>query len=150
MCKQDISEVNVMALCICSRKAVKLMREKDIDDGQIIHISSIGGHRMPTANFLGANFYCGTKFMVKALTEGLRKELKALKSRIRIASVSPGLVETQFLDSYLKNNTIKPADVYASLEALSTKDIADSVTYIMSAPPHVEIHDLLVLPVQEG
>ncbi|GFS70302.1 hypothetical protein NPIL_294311 [Nephila pilipes] len=140
-----------MALCICSREAVELMREKGIDDGQIIHISSIGGHRMPSANFLGANFYCGTKFMVKALTEGLRKELKALKSRIRIASLSPGLVETQFLDNYLKDHsTIKPADVYASMESLSTTNIADSVIYIMSAPPHVEIHDLLVLPVQEG
>ncbi|GFY52574.1 hypothetical protein TNIN_268431 [Trichonephila inaurata madagascariensis] len=93
---RNMLDVNVMALCICSREAVHLMKEKNIDDGQIIHISSIGGHRMPTANFLGANFYCGTKFMVKALTEGLRKELKALNSRIRIASVSPGLVETRF------------------------------------------------------
>ncbi|GBN37421.1 hypothetical protein AVEN_153577-1 [Araneus ventricosus] len=76
-----------MALCICTQQAVKLMREKKIDDGQIINISSIAGHYIPKTEgeWMGCHFYCGTKFMVRGLTEGLRRELKAQKTRIRIS-----------------------------------------------------------------
>ncbi|GBN87059.1 Dehydrogenase/reductase SDR family member 11 [Araneus ventricosus] len=142
--------VNVMALCICTQEAVKLMQEKNINDGQIIHISSMGGHRLP-ANMPGANFYCGTKFMVKALTEGLRRELKALKSHIRIGSISPGMVETEFFDHFLKNDpTRKASDLFSSMKALQSDDIAESVLYILRAPPHVEVHDILVRPYDQA
>ncbi|GFT92051.1 hypothetical protein NPIL_676911 [Nephila pilipes] len=148
---RNMLDVNIMALCICTQEAVKLMREKGIDDGQIIHISSMGGHRLPSAGMLGANFYCGTKFMVRALTEGLRRELKALNSRIRIASISPGMVETEFFDHYLKNDPTRNAkDIFKSMQALQAKDIADSVLYIMGTPPHVEVHDILMRPLEQA
>ncbi|KAF8765105.1 Dehydrogenase/reductase SDR family member 11 like protein [Argiope bruennichi] len=135
-----------MALCICTQEAVKLMREKGVDDGQIIHISSMGGHRLP-ANMPGAHFYCGTKFMVRALTEGLRRELKSLNSHIRIASISPGMVETEFFDHFLKNDpTRKASDIFSSMKALQSSDIADTVVYILGAPPHVEVHDIMLRP----
>ncbi|GIY02772.1 hypothetical protein CEXT_477651 [Caerostris extrusa] len=140
-----------MALCICTQQAVKLMQEKGIDDGQVIHISSMGGHRLPGTGMLGASFYCGTKFMVRALTEGLRRELKGLNSHIRIASISPGMVETEFFDHYLKNDpTRKASDIFSSMKALQAKDIADSVLYILSAPPHVEVHDILLRPLDQA
>ncbi|CAL1260841.1 unnamed protein product [Larinioides sclopetarius] len=143
---RGILDVNVMALCICTQQAVKLMQEKGIDDGQIIHISSVGGHAVPTEGWLGANFYCGTKFMVRALTEGLRRELKGLNSHIRVASVSPGLVETHFFETYLKDNpTFRPEDVF-KMHPLQSKDVADSVVHILSAPQHVEIHDIILCP----
>ncbi|XP_035222760.1 dehydrogenase/reductase SDR family member 11-like [Stegodyphus dumicola] len=81
---RQILEVNVLALCICSRESIKLMKEKEIDDGQIIHISSIGGHRLPNFPLAGVHFYCGTKHMVRALTEGLRREVKTLNKNIRV------------------------------------------------------------------
>ncbi|GBN82221.1 Dehydrogenase/reductase SDR family member 11, partial [Araneus ventricosus] len=147
---RNMLDVNVMALCICTQEAVKLMQEKNINDGQIIHISSMGGHRLP-ANMPGANFYCGTKFMVKALTEGLRRELKALKSHIRIGSISPGMVQTEFFDHFLKNDpTRKASDLFSSMKALQSDDIAESVLYILRAPPHVEVHDILVRPYDQA
>ncbi|GFR28222.1 hypothetical protein TNCT_436161 [Trichonephila clavata] len=148
---RNMLDVNVMALCICTQEAVKLMREKEINDGQVIHISSIGGHRLPSTGMFGANFYCGTKFMVRALTEGLRRELKQLKSGIRIASVSPGMVETEFFEHYLKNDpTRNSEDLFRSFQALQSKDIADTVLYILGSPPHVEVHDILVRPLEQA
>ncbi|GIY02420.1 hypothetical protein CEXT_428201 [Caerostris extrusa] len=143
-------DVNVMALCICTQLAVKLMQEKGIDDGQIIHISSIGGHRIGTVGEHGLHFYCASKFMVRALTDGLRGELKALKSNIRIASLSPGIVQTEILNTYLKDDPIrKPSDLYGAMKALQPEDIADTVIHILSAPPHVEVHDVILRPYEQ-
>ncbi|GIY02422.1 hypothetical protein CEXT_428211 [Caerostris extrusa] len=111
---KNMLDVNIMGLCICTQEAVKLMQEKGIDDGQIIHLSSIGA---------------------------------SSRSKIRIASISPGIVETEFFDRYEKENPSKKApDMFSSMQALQAKDIADSVLYILSAPQHVEVHDIIVRP----
>ncbi|CAL1260852.1 unnamed protein product [Larinioides sclopetarius] len=143
---KNMLDVNVLGLTICTREAVKLMTENAVNDGQIIHISSIGGHYLPTESWVGASFYCGTKFMVRCLTEGLRRELKALKSQIRVSSISPGLVQTGFFDNYLKDSpSIKPSDIF-QFNPLQPKDIADSVLYILSTPQQVEVHDIIIRP----
>lgn len=83
--------VNVLALSICTRESVQLMRDSGVDDGHIINICSIAGHTVyakPT--------YSATKFAVRALTEGLRRELIAAGSHIRSTEISPGFVETEF------------------------------------------------------
>lgn len=144
---KTILDVNVMALCICTREAVKLMREKNIDDGQVIHISSMAGHRIPGVN---NGFYSGTKFMVCTLAEGLRRELKEIKSHIRVACVSPGLVETEFAYRMEPNSPQKAKELYASVECLQGKDIARAVVAILQMPPHVDINDILVRPVEQA
>ena len=88
-------DVNVLGLCICTREAYKLMEKGGIDDGHFVNINSMSGHRI-----VGLPFYSATKFAVTALTEGLRRELRAKKSQIRCTSISPGLVETNFLFRY--------------------------------------------------
>ncbi|CAL1260850.1 unnamed protein product [Larinioides sclopetarius] len=143
---KDMLDVNILGLTICTREAVKLMREKAVNDGQIIHISSIGGHFLPTQGWLETNFYCATKFMVRALTAGLRKELKELKTQIRIASVSPGLVQTGFFENCLNENSSMKASDISLFQSLQPKDVAESVLYILSTPQHVEVHDIIVSP----
>ncbi|CAB1316417.1 unnamed protein product, partial [Coregonus sp. 'balchen'] len=74
-------DVNVLALSICTREAYQSMKERNVDDGHIININSMGGHRMvPSAD---EHFYCATKYAVTALTEGLRQELREAKTHIR-------------------------------------------------------------------
>jgi len=84
-------DVNILGLCVGVREAVKLMRETGVDDGHVINVGSLSGHRL--ADML---FYSATKFAVVALTEGLRRELVEAKTHIRVTSVSPGLVKTNF------------------------------------------------------
>jgi len=145
-------EVNVLALCVCTRESVKIMQEKGIDDGQIINISSMGGHRLASSSSatFGTHFYCGTKFMVRALTEGLRREVKGINSHIRVASVSPGIVETEFLPRMAENKPELARSVYNSIECLQGNDIADAVVYILKSPPHVDVNDILIRPVEQA
>ncbi|CAI5693205.1 dehydrogenase/reductase SDR family member 11 [Oreochromis niloticus] len=142
---KNIIDVNVLALSICTREAYQSMKERNVDDGHIININSICGHQViPVAE---AHFYTASKYAVTALTEGLRQELRAENTHIRATSISPGLVATEFISRASSNNPDEVAALYATRKSLQTKDIASAVTYVLSAPPHVQIGELVVEPV---
>ncbi|RXN10861.1 dehydrogenase reductase SDR family member 11-like protein [Labeo rohita] len=140
-------DVNVIGLSVCTREAYMSMKERDVDDGHIININSMSGHRVvPSAN---VHFYSATKYAVTALTEGLRQELRETKSHIRATSISPGIVETEFAYRLFHNNPEKAATSYASIKCLKADDIASAVVYVLSAPPHVQIGDIQMRPVEQ-
>lgn len=133
---REMIEVNILALCICTRDAVQSMRDREIDDGQIIHISSMSGHRLTTKE---ENFYAATKQAVRVLTEGHRSELRQIKSHIRVACVSPAMVYTEM--------TAESAnDGYRFLDVA---DVVDAVVYLVSAKPHAQVHDILIRAVEQ-
>ena len=140
---REMLEVNVLALCVCTRESITQMRAHG-DWGQVIHISSMAGHRVPE----GSGVYSATKFAVRSLTEGLRKELRACKSPIRISSISPGFVETEFAAHYHRSEE-KAYEIYSQYEVLSADDVARQVVFVLAQPPHVQIHDLLLRPTQQ-
>ncbi|KAL3991662.1 translation initiation factor eIF-2B subunit alpha [Sarotherodon galilaeus] len=137
---KNMWDVNVLALCICAREAYQSMKERNVDDGHIININSMGGHHVYP--FPDLHFYMATKFAVTALTEGLRQELRAENTHIRATSISPGLVDTEFVSRLHSDEPDKAAAVYSAFTPLTAKDIASVVTYILSAPPHVQIGDI--------
>ncbi|XP_006801674.1 dehydrogenase/reductase SDR family member 11-like [Neolamprologus brichardi] len=142
---KNIMDVNVLALSICTREAYQSMKERNVDDGHIININSLCGHKViPFADF---HLYTATKYAVTALTEGLRQELRAEKTHIRATSISPGLVATEFISRASSKNPDEVAAFYATTKSLKTKDIASTVTYILSTSPHVQIGELLVEPI---
>ena len=85
---KEVLDVNVLAFTICIREALKDMAGKQ--DAAIVNISSIAGHRVPPGN-RGTTFYAASKHAVKAITDGLRAELVANKSRIKMGMISPGM-----------------------------------------------------------
>ncbi|XP_013772397.1 dehydrogenase/reductase SDR family member 11-like [Limulus polyphemus] len=139
-------EVNVIGLCICTRESVKLMRENNINDGQIIHISSMSAYRIAPGGFA---FYSGTKSMVKALAEGLRNELRAAKSGIRVACISPGMVDTEFHKRLFKDNPEEAKRRVSQFTCLKAEDIARAVVNILEMQPHVDINDILIRPTEQ-
>lgn len=141
---REMLDINVLALCICTREAVKDMQAKG-GEGHIVHISSMSAHRVPT----GSGVYSATKFAVRALTEGLRQELRAAETNIRVSSVSPGFVETEFAEKYHKS-AAKAQETYSRFPVLQPDDIAEAVWYLLSQPEHVQVHDILVRPTQQG
>ncbi|XP_041660998.1 dehydrogenase/reductase SDR family member 11-like [Cheilinus undulatus] len=145
---KSMLDVNVLGLSICTREAYQSMKERNVDDGQIININSVCGHHV--YNFADAHFYTATKFAVTALTEGLRQELRGAKTHIRAACISPGLVESEFAVRLYDGDAEKAAVFFANLKALEGIDIANAVTYILSAPPHVQIGDILIEPVEQS
>jgi len=138
---REMLDVNVVALTLCTSKSVNSMKERGVNDGHIFNINSMSGHRI--TGFL--NFYTATKYAVTALNEGFRRELVE-NSKIRVTSISPGLVETEFL-SRTFNNEQQAKDVYSTVDVLTPKDIADIVLFILSGPPNVQVHDILIRPV---
>ncbi|XP_042216547.1 dehydrogenase/reductase SDR family member 11-like isoform X2 [Homarus americanus] len=144
---REMLDVNVVGLCLCTREAVASMRERNVVDGHIIHISSLSGHRVSQS--LRTHFYAATKFAVRALTEGLRQELRDVKSRIRVTAISPGLVETEFASRMMKDKE-EGQEVYSKFKCLQVEDIASSVVHVLSAPPHVEICDILIRPTEQA
>ncbi|XP_068441255.1 dehydrogenase/reductase SDR family member 11-like [Clinocottus analis] len=144
---KNMLDVNVLALCICTREAYQSMKERNVDDGHIININSMSGHRV--VNSANTHFYASTKYAVTALTEGLRQELREADTHIRATCISPGIVETEFFLRFYNNNTAKAADSYSKFKPLQTIDIANAVTYVLSAPPHVQIGDIQMRPVEQ-
>uniref|UniRef100_A0A3Q2X6M3 Dehydrogenase/reductase SDR family member 11 n=2 Tax=Haplochromis burtoni TaxID=8153 RepID=A0A3Q2X6M3_HAPBU len=137
---KNMMDVNVLALSICTREAYQSMKERNVDDGHIVNINGMCGHRVITNPDL--HFYTATKYAVTALTEGLRQGLRAENSHIRATCISPGLVETEFLSRFYKDNPNKAAGAYSAYKSLEVTDVANAVTYVLSAPPHVQIGDV--------
>lgn len=141
---RETLDVNVIALCICTREAIKLMRRLRDDQGHVVHISSMSGHRVP-----GSGMYSASKFAVRALTEGLRQELRGAASAIRISSISPGFVETEFAEKY-SGSVDQAQQVYGQFPVLQPQDIASAISYVLSQPEHVQVHDILLRPTQQS
>ncbi|MDJ0658759.1 MAG: dehydrogenase/reductase SDR family member 11 [Crocosphaera sp.] len=139
---REMLEVNVLALCICTREAINDMSDRN--EGHIIHISSMSGHRVP----LYSGVYAASKYAVRALTEGLRQELRETNKNIKISAISPGFVETEFAEKY-NNNKEKAQELYSRFPMLQPIDIANAVYYILSQPDYVQIHDILLRPTQQ-
>ncbi len=140
---REMLEVNVLALCVCTREAVTDMKRRGVD-GHVIHISSMAAHRVPR----DSGVYAATKHAVKALTEALRQELRSEGSPIRVSAISPGFVETGFAAHYQKSEDAAQA-TYGRYPVIQPHEIADAVVYVLSQPPHLQVHDVLMRPTEQ-
>lgn len=140
---REMLEVNVLGLCICTREAVADMRARG-DRGHVVHIASMASHRVPR----GSGVYSATKFAVRSLTEGLRGELREANSAIRVSAISPGFVRTEFAE-VCHRDPDAAARTYDRYPVLEPFDIAQAVHYVLTAPPHVQVHDVLLRPTEQ-
>lgn len=108
--------------------------------GHIINIGSIAGKEV----YPNGNVYCATKHAVDALSKGMRMDLAGYG--IRVTQICPGAVETEFSIVRFKGDQSRAGKVYEGFEPLIAEDIADAIFYAVSAPDHVNVQDLLVMP----
>ena len=139
---REMLEVNVLALCICTREALTDMKRRGV--GQVVHVSSMASHRVPP----GSGLYSATKYAVRSLTEGLRAELRAEGSAIRVAALSPGYVQTEFAERWHRSAD-KASATYSQYPCLQPDDVAEALLYLLGQPPHVQVHDILMRPTQQ-
>ncbi len=139
---ESMWRLNVQALTICCQKALTLFPE---NGGQIVNTSSMSGHRVPPTG----GFYSPTKFAVRGISDALRYELRADGNPTRVATVSPGFVDTPLLDHYFKGREDQLAQTRSSMRMLKPGDIAASVLHILSTPLHVEITDIQMRSVDQ-
>ncbi|XP_023727640.1 farnesol dehydrogenase [Cryptotermes secundus] len=137
-------DVNVLGLSICTREAIRSMKEHGITDGHVVHLNSIAGHGLPQSSRM-LHMYAASKNAVTALTEGLRRELVKDSSRIRVTSISPGLVRTEIFEvGHMQNITSE--ELFSENAYLEPRDIVDAVIYVLGTPEHVQVHELTILP----
>jgi NADP-dependent 3-hydroxy acid dehydrogenase YdfG len=135
-------DTNVKGLLYITRAVVPAMIARS--RGHIINIGSVAGKEV----YAKGNVYSATKFAVDALTKGMRIDL--LADGIKVSQVSPGAVETEFSLVRLKGDEKAAEQVYKGFTPLTAEDIASSVYWIASQPEHVNINDLVIMPVAQA
>jgi NADP-dependent 3-hydroxy acid dehydrogenase YdfG len=112
--------------------------------GHIINLSSIAGKE----TYSGGVVYCASKAAVEAISAGLRMEL--VHHQIKVTNIAPGAVATDFSLVRFKGDKEKADAVYAGWHPLKAEDIADTILYVLNAPKHVQLADVLILPSQQA
>ena len=138
----EMIDTNVKGLLYVTRKIVPGMIERG--SGHIINIGSIAGHEV----YPKGNVYCASKFAVDAITKGLRLDL--VDTPLRVTTIDPGLVETEFSDVRFHGDTERAKTVYKGLEPLHPEDIAETIVWCASRPNHVQIAEIIILPTSQA
>lgn len=137
-----VIDTNIKALLAMTRLIVPGMVKRGC--GHVINIGSIAGD----AAYAGGSVYCATKAAVKALSDGLRIDL--VDTPVRVTNIKPGMVETNFSVIRFRGDQDKADAVYKGIRPLTGDDIADVVYYAASAPAHVQIAEVLVMPTYQA
>ncbi|MFC1659912.1 SDR family NAD(P)-dependent oxidoreductase [Gemmatimonadota bacterium] len=131
-------DTNVKGLLYVSRFFLPSMIERGV--GHIIMVGSIAGHLA----YPSGHVYNATKFAVRALTEAINVDV--VETPIRISSVDPGWVRTEFATVRYKGDEEKAEAVYDGYEPLHAEDVAEAVLWVSAQPLHVNVTDLVMLP----
>jgi serine 3-dehydrogenase len=134
----EMIDTNVKGLLYISRKIIPGMVDRN--RGDIINIGSIAGHEV----YPGGAAYCASKHAVDAVTKGLRMDL--LGTPLRVCTVDPGLVETEFSLIRFHGNKDRADNVYQGMNPLTGDDIAETVFYCASRPSHIQIAEVIMFP----
>jgi NADP-dependent 3-hydroxy acid dehydrogenase YdfG len=129
-----VLETNVAGLIRMTRLCLPHLR----DGGHIVNLGSIAGRQA----YENAALYVSSKFAVRGFTYALREDL--LGRPIRITTVDPGLVETDFSLVRFRGDTDKARAVYAGVEAMRPDDVAECIVFALTRPPHVNVDELVV------
>lgn len=138
---EEMIDTNVKGLLYLSRALLPPMVARG--SGHMIQIGSTAGDHV----YPGGNVYNATKFAVKALNEAMNLDL--VGTPIRVSSVDPGLVETEFSRVRFRGDAQRAGKVYAGLTPLAADDVAEVVRYVASAPPHVNLFRTVVYPTDQ-
>jgi len=131
-------DTNVKGLLFVTRAVLPAMIARGA--GHVVNIGSTAGHQV----YQKGNVYNATKFAVKALTEGINLDVAG--TPIRVSSVDPGFVETEFSLVRFHGDETRAKATYQGFRALSPDDVADTISYVVNLPGHVNILDLILVP----
>ncbi len=135
-------DTNIKGLLYTSKLVANLMIENG--SGHIINIGSIAGKEV----YPNGNVYSATKHAVEGLTKAMRLDL--FKLGIKVSQIAPGAVETEFSEVRFQGDKEIADSVYKGYTPLTAKDVAESIWFVASQPEHVNINDLLIMPMAQA
>ncbi len=139
---EEMIDTNIKGLLYVTRAVVPGMVERGL--GHVVNLGSIAGHQ----TYPQGNVYCGTKAAVRSITEGLKIDL--LGTPVRVTSIDPGMVDTEFSTVRFHGDTVRAAKVYTGLQPLTAEDIADTILFCLTRPAHVNISEILLVPIAQA
>lgn len=139
---EEMIDTNIKGLLYLTRLIVPGMVSRG--RGHVVNLGSTAGHQ----TYPNGNVYCATKAAVRAISEGLKQDL--LGTPIRVSSVDPGLVETEFSQVRFRGDTERAQKVYQGLTPLTPADVADVIWFCVTRPPHVNISEVLLTPTDQA
>lgn len=134
-------DTNVKGLLYLTRAVLPSMIQNG--SGHIVNIGSVAGRWV----YPGGGVYCATKFAVRALSEGLRMDL--LGTSIRVTNIEPGMAETEFSEVRLGDPHAAKA-IYEGMTPLADEDVAETILWCLSRPPHVNVQELVLFPTAQA
>ena len=139
---EQMIDTNVKGLLYVTREVLPLMAGRK--QGHVINIGSVAGHEV----YPNGNVYCATKFAVDALSKGIRLDM--LDKKIKVTTISPGLVETEFAEVRFSGDKERAKQVYKGFKPLIADDISNLVLFAATRPQHVNINEIVVTPTAQG
>jgi NADP-dependent 3-hydroxy acid dehydrogenase YdfG len=139
---EKMINTNVKGLLYVTRIIAPGMVERK--KGHIINISSIAGKEV----YANGNVYCASKHAVDALNKAMRIDM--LQHNIRVTSINPGMIETEFSLVRFHGDEKKAKQVYQGLTPLSAEDIAETIYWTASRPAHVNINEIIIMPTAQA
>ena len=138
----EMIDTNVKGLLHVDRAVLPGMVDRR--QGTVIHIGSIAGHQP----YAGGNVYCASKAAVRSLTQALRLDL--IGTGVRVCTIDPGMVETEFSEVRFHGDRRRAKDVYRGTCPLTPEDVAEVVVFAATRPPHVDLAEVLLLPTAQA
>ena len=139
---EEMIDTNLKGLLYMSRLITPGMVERR--RGHVINIASTAGKEV----YPNGNVYCATKFGVDALTQGMRIDLH--KYNIRVSQIAPGHVEETEFAVVRFDGDVQRAKIYEDFNPLTSRDVAETIHFIITRPPHVNIQDVLMMGTQQA
>ncbi len=135
---EEMVDTNLKGLLYVTRAVLPQMVERG--RGHVVNIGSIAGHEV----YPGGNVYCASKHAVAALTRAVGIDL--LGTGVRVSTVDPGMVETEFSLVRFHGDERRSDAVYRGLEPLRAEDVADAVMFCATRPPHANVREMVLMP----
>ena len=139
---REMIETNVLGLLEVTRRVLPGMIAAK--RGHVVVIGSIAGHKA----YAGGGVYCGSKRALQPICEAIR--LETLGTGVRVTSVDPGMVETEFSLVRFRGDGDRAAKVYHDTRPLVAEDVAECVVFAAGRPPHVDIETIVVMPTDQA
>lgn len=135
-------DTNVKGLLYVTKAVVPFLKAND--NSQIINIASIAGKEV----YPGGNVYCASKHAVDALSKAMRIDL--VQYGIKVTNIAPGAAETEFSIVRFKGDETMADSVYEGYTPLYAEDIAETIFFAATRPPHVTLNDITIMPTSQA
>jgi 3-hydroxy acid dehydrogenase/malonic semialdehyde reductase len=139
---EEMIDTNVKGLLYVTRAVVPGMVERA--RGHVISLGSVAGHQ----TYANGAVYCASKAAERVISEGLKLDL--MGTPVRVSTIDPGMVETEFSEVRFRGDRDKAAKVYQKITPLTADDVADAIVWVATRPAHVNIHEILLTSIDQA